>query len=103
MATSTFKPPKPRELSENETITSFASWQSNILYHLSLNNEFARFLDDGVTWQKKSVANRGLAADAEPVPAADRKTAGQKKHSTRTNAWSDCFICTIVATQRHHR
>ena len=78
MAASTFKPPKPRELSENETITSFAAWQSNILYHLSLNNEFARFLDAGFSWQKKSVANRGLAGDVDPVPAADRKTAGQK-------------------------
>ena len=73
-----FKPPKQWVLSENETITSFASWQSNILYHLSLNNEFAQFLDAGVTWQKKSAPNRGLAADADPVPAADRKTAAQK-------------------------
>ena len=78
MAAATFRPPKPRELQEHETITSFASWQSNILYHLSLNNEFARFLDAGVTWQKKSVANRGFAADIAPVPEADRKTAGQK-------------------------
>ena len=73
-----FKPPKQWVLSEHETITSFASWQSNILYHLSLNNEFAQFLDDDVTWQKKSVANRGLAADGDPVPAAERKTGAQK-------------------------
>ena len=73
-----FKPPKQWVLSEHETIASFASWQSNILYHLSLNNEFAQFLDAGVTWQKKSAPNRGLAADADPVPAADRKTAAQK-------------------------
>jgi hypothetical protein len=75
MANTFIKPPKPRELRDNnETITSFASW--NILYHLSLNNEFATFLD--ATWQKASVANCGLAADDDPVPANDRKSAAQK-------------------------
>ena len=77
MATS-FRPPKQWVLSEHETITSFASWQSNILYHLSLNNEFAPFLEDNATWQKKSVANRGLAADGDTVAANERKTAAQK-------------------------
>ena len=72
----TFRPPKPRELTDNETITSFASWKSNILYHLSLNNEFSTFLD--TNWQKASVTNRGLVADGEPVPAAERKSAAQK-------------------------
>ena len=72
-----FRPPKPRELKDNgETITSFASWKSNILYHLSLNNEFAPFLE--ATWQKSSVTIRGLAADADPIPANERKTAAQK-------------------------
>ena len=77
MAT-TFRPPKQWVLSEHETITSFASWQSNILYHLSLNNEFAPFLEDNARWQKKSVANRGLVADADSTPANERKTAAQK-------------------------
>ena len=72
----TIRPPKPRQLHENETITSFASWKSNILYHLSLNNEFAAFLD--ATWEKASVANRGLLGDGDPTPANERKTAAQK-------------------------
>ena len=43
-----FRPPKQWQLTENETITSFANWQSNIMYHLSLNNEFEPFLtEDG--------------------------------------------------------
>ena len=77
MATS-FRPPKQWVLQEKETITSFASWQSNILYHLSLNNEFAAFLDDAFEWQKKSSPNRGLASDSDEVPAGERKTAAQK-------------------------
>ena len=53
-----FRPPKPWQLTESETINSFANWKSNVLYNLSLNNEFAQFLDS--EWSKKSVANRGL-------------------------------------------
>ena len=74
----TFRPPKQWVLTETETISSFCNWQSNLLYHLSLNNEFAAFIADGFTWQRKSVANRGLADDADTVTAAERKTAGQK-------------------------
>ena len=73
-----FRPPKQWVLTEKETITSFANWQSNILYHLSLNNEFARFIDPTATWSKQSVANRGLANDGNDIPQDDRKTAAQK-------------------------
>ena len=55
---SAFRAPKPWQLTESETMSSFANWKSNILYNLSLNNEFALFLD--TTWAKSSVANRGL-------------------------------------------
>ena len=55
-----FHPPKPWQLTENETINSFANWKSNVLYNLSLNNEFAQFLDS--EWSKQSVASRGLTA-----------------------------------------
>ena len=53
-----FRAPKPWQLNEDETISSFANWKSNILYNLSLNNEFAYFLDSN--WSKSSVPNRGL-------------------------------------------
>ena len=75
--TASFRPPKPWSLGENETITSFASWQSNMLYHLSLNNDFARFLQ--TEWQKLSVANHGFVADADEIAdVRARKTALQK-------------------------
>ena len=76
MATVAFCPPKPWTLTENKTITSYANWHSNVLYHLSLCNEFAPFLE--LEWAVKSTANRGLVADGDPVPAAARKTAAQK-------------------------
>ena len=55
---SAFRAPKPWQLTEQETINTFANWKSNVLYNLSLNNEFAPFLES--SWSKKSVANRGL-------------------------------------------
>ena len=68
-----FHHPKQWTLTENESITSYVNWQSNIEYHLSLSNEFASFL--AAVWSKKSVTNRGLVDD----PAGDqRKTAVQK-------------------------
>ena len=69
-----FKPPKQWTLTENETIISFDSWKSNILYHVSLNNEFARFLED--EWAPKSTANHGFVDDSADV--LNRKTAAQK-------------------------
>ena len=68
-----FRPPKPWQLTESETINSFANWKSNVLYNLSLNNEFAQFLDS--EWSKKSVVNRGLL----PVTTGEvTKTAVQR-------------------------
>ena len=71
-----FHPPKPQPLTENETITSFADWKSNIEYHLSLNHEFAPFL--GSEWSKKFVINRGLQNAPETIAEDVRKTAIQK-------------------------
>ena len=71
-----FRPPKQWVLKENENITSYANWQSNLLYHLSLCNEFAPYLES--EWQKYGVAARGLLDDGEDVDAASRKTAVQK-------------------------
>ena len=76
MATVAFRPPKPWTLTENETITSYHSWHSNLLYHLSICNEFAPYLE--IEWAAQPTANRGLQNDGETVAAADRKTAVQK-------------------------
>ena len=69
MAEGGFRPPKQWQLTEVETITTFANWKSNILYHLSLCNEFAPFLEETSTWSKSAVPNRGLAATTEKTSA----------------------------------
>ena len=72
--------PKQWLLTKNETITSFESWRQNLLYILSLDNNFAPFLASDFKWKKKSAANvnRGLTNDPETTPEASRKTAAQK-------------------------
>ena len=73
-----FRLPKQEVLKENETISSFTAWQSSLLYYLSENDQYARFHDPRSVWQRKSVVNRGLVDDDEPIPEVDRKTAVQK-------------------------
>ncbi len=47
-------------------------------YNLSLNNNFAPFLEPAFVWLKKSVANRGLTSDNDDIAENRRKTAAQK-------------------------
>ena len=59
--------PKQWPLTKNESITTFENWRQNITYILSLDENFAPFLQDDCTWQKKAAANpnRGFADDGE--------------------------------------
>ena len=69
--------PKQWQLTKNETITSYESWRQNLMYILSLDNNFVPFLD--ATWQKQTAANprRGLTDDGSSVPESKRLTAAQ--------------------------
>jgi len=44
--------PKQWSLTKVETITSFENWRQNLVY--SLNGQFAPFLQEETTWQKKT-------------------------------------------------
>ena len=59
------KAPKPYKLTEDESFSSFRSWQSNILYVLSRDKEFSPFLKEGAKWNKATAADqtRGLTDD----------------------------------------
>ncbi len=50
------------------------------MYILSLDKNFAPFLELGFTWQKQSArnTNRGLVDDIDPIPEDEHKTAVQK-------------------------
>ena len=62
--------PKQWSLSKDETITSFEAWRQNLLYILSLDPNFAHFLLEETTWQRKTSnqPTRGSADDGEDVP-----------------------------------
>ena len=72
--------PKQWSLTENETITTYESWRQNLLYHLSLDKNFASYLADGEQWEKKTSANpyHGLADDDDNIPVRNRLTRVQK-------------------------
>ena len=74
-----FRPPRQWQLAEKDvSITDFANWQSNLKYYLSLNNEYAAFIDPRFTWQRSSTLNRGLNPDGADVAQGERKSAAQK-------------------------
>ena len=54
--TDTHRAPKQWCLSKAETGTIFESWKQNLLYTLNLDKNFAQFLIEGTTWQKKTNA-----------------------------------------------
>ena len=78
----TSRAPKQWALTKTETVTSFENWKQNLQYILSLDPNFAPFLQSTASWKKKtkSDANRGFQDDtADEVPdATKRKTAAQK-------------------------
>ena len=69
--------PKQRPLSQTETLISYETWKDNMVYILSLDPEFAPFLQPTVTWSKAE--NRGMTSDTSLPPAnPSGKTAAQK-------------------------
>ena len=76
-SSSGFRPPKQWVLTEHDSITSYATWQSTMLYHLCLCNDCTPFHD--TEWGKHGIVNRGLRSDGDDVAAASHKTAVQKK------------------------
>ena len=72
--------PKQWTLTKDETLNSFTNWKANLMYLLSLDNNFAPFLIDGCTWLKKTPSSptRGFVDDSASVPAAQRRTGAQK-------------------------
>ena len=74
------KAPKPWKLTEDESFSSFTSWQNNILYVLNQDDSFKRYLTPTSKWNKLTSADphRGFADDGEDIRTAKRLTAQQK-------------------------
>lgn len=91
--------PKQWSLTKHETITSFESWRQNLVYCLSLDGNFARFIPDGTQWLKKTTANpnRGLTDDPATDAEATRKTAAQKNAQLEMMLGQIANYCPIIA------
>ena len=91
--------PKQWSLTKNETITSFESWRQNLLYTLSLDNAFSKFLEKGVEWQKKTADSpkRGFSDDGSDVPAPSRLSAVQKAAQLELMLGQIANFCPVIA------
>ncbi|KAI8514461.1 hypothetical protein Bbelb_070520 [Branchiostoma belcheri] len=94
--------PKQWCLTRTESINSYENWRSNLIYVLSLDQSFAPFLAEGVTWQKRAptVEHRGFADDGEDVPVAQRRTAAQKAASLELMLGQIANFCPIITRNR---
>ena len=68
------KAPKQWSLTETETITGFESWRNNMVYILSLDDNFKPYLVEGCTWLKKTKTNpnRGFTNTAEGLTKQEK-------------------------------
>ena len=91
--------PKQWVLTRDETVNSFENWRQNLLYILSLDNNFTPFLADGFSWDKKTAANptRGLVDDTQPIPEAQRKSAVQKTATLELMLGQIANFCPVIA------
>ncbi len=89
--------PKQWSLTKIETITSFEAWRQNLQYTLSLDPNFAAFLVDDSTWEKRTNANplRGFTDDADGTPNA--RTAAQKATHLELMLGQKANFCSIVS------
>ena len=98
--------PKQWPLTESESLSSFESWRSNLLYRLNLEERFAIFLLDNVVWNKKSRRpgdTRGLLPDQildefnARVADPDGFTAAQKAHNLELMLQQVANFCPVIS------
>ena len=91
--------PKQWSLTKVETVNSFENWRQNLLYTLALDPNFAPFLVENFSWEKKTrnAQFRGLVNDGEDVPQANRKTREQKLRLLELMLGQIANYCPVIA------
>jgi hypothetical protein len=94
-----YRAPKQRALSTNETVNSFENWKQNLLYTLSLDPNFAPFLVSDFQWAKltKNNPNRSFMDDGQDVPEAQRRTKAQKNNMLNLMLGEIFNFCPIIS------
>ena len=70
--------PKQRSLNENESFASFEAWRESLVFHIVLDNKFARFIGDLKNWSAYKIENRGFTDDGSDIAVETRMTAQVK-------------------------
>ena len=91
--------PKQWSLTKNESINTFEAWRQNLVYTLSLDQNFAPFMVEGCTWLKKTPKTtlRGFADDGEEVAEAKRRTKEQKVSHLELMLGQIANYCPIIS------
>ena len=91
--------PKQWCLGREENINSFENWKQNLIYTLSLDANFAPYLQAGVEWGKKTrtAPHRGFLDDGDDVPAATRRTRDQKVSMLELMLGQVANFCPVIA------
>jgi hypothetical protein len=91
--------PKQWQLTRNESISSYESWRQNLLYVLTLDPLFTRFLAEGTRWEKKTAQtpHRGLRDDGDGIPADVRLTGAQKSAILDLMLGQIANFCPVIA------
>ena len=91
--------PKQWNLRTNETLNSFIVWRDNLIYTLSLNEDFACFIVPGVVWTQQSFdedPHRGQLDDDETV-TVNKRTKQMKCIHLNLLLGQIANFCTVIS------
>ncbi|MES9905324.1 MAG: hypothetical protein ABW168_21945 [Sedimenticola sp.] len=88
--------PKQWKLTEEESFSSFTSWQQNLVYLLTQDKNFRPFLLKDATWNKESptAPNRGFTDDDEF--SAAQKSSNLYQMLGLVAQWVPHYLCTDI-------
>ena len=89
--------PKQWSLTKNESVNSFENWRQNLIYTLSLDPSFTKFLSPDKKWAKKTKAapNRDFTDDDDQV--ANARTKEQKSAALDLMLGQIANFCPVIA------
>ena len=95
----THRAPRQWSLTKSETVNSFENWKHNLQYTLSLDPNFAPFLQEDFMWEKKTKASplHGLTDDGDDIAENKRLTAIQKNAMLEMMLGQIANYCTIIS------
>ena len=65
--TSSVKVTRPNRLTENETLTTFEDWRTNLEFYLSQEQKFQTFLQSNATWEKSDDASEHRCLESADI------------------------------------